>query len=260
MKKSLFTDYDGFVEKFKPKKTTDDCYTPSAVYDVVLNYVSDRVDLTGKRILRPFYPGGDFENEDYTNAVVIDNPPFSIMARILRFYKQRKIPYFLFAPSLTMFSSYTGAETYIIASAQVVYDNGAVVRTSFVTNMWGDDLIIVDGDLRTEIESSIAKVSTRLPKSRYPDNIAIAAHLGKLAKPGVTMKIPRSAAVYIRKMDYQGGKAIFGSGFILNTKAAAEKAAAEKAAAEKAAAEKAIEFKLSPRELRIIEELDKMTQ
>ena len=250
MKKSLFTDYDGFVEKFKPKKTTDDCYTPSAVYDVVLNYVSDRVDLTGKRILRPFYPGGDFENEDYTNAVVIDNPPFSIMARILRFYKQRKIPYFLFAPSLTMFSSYTGAETYIIASAQVVYDNGAVVRTSFVTNMWGDDLIIVDGDLRTEIESSIAKVSTRLPKYRYPDNIAIAAHLGKLAKPGVTMKIPRSAAVYIRKMDYQGGKAIFGSGFILNTKAAAEKAAAEKA----------IEFKLSPRELRIIEELDKMTQ
>lgn len=23
-----FEDYDGFVEKFKPKKTTDDCYTP----------------------------------------------------------------------------------------------------------------------------------------------------------------------------------------------------------------------------------------
>ena len=247
MGKNLFTDYDGFVEKFKPKKTTDDCYTPPAVYDVVLKYVSDRVDLTGKRILRPFYPGGDFENEDYTNAVVIDNPPFSIMSRILRFYKQRKIPYFLFAPSLTMFSSYTGAETYIIASAQVVYDNGAVVRTSFVTNMWGDDLIIVDGDLRTEIESSIAKVSASLPKYRYPDNIATAAHLEKLAKPGVTMKIPRSAAVFIRKMDYQGGKGLFGGGFLLNTKAAAEKAAAEKA----------VEFKLSARELRIIEELDK---
>lgn len=23
-----FTDYGGFVEKFKPKRTTDDCYTP----------------------------------------------------------------------------------------------------------------------------------------------------------------------------------------------------------------------------------------
>ena len=26
-------DYEGFVEKFKPKKTTDDCYTPPLVYD-----------------------------------------------------------------------------------------------------------------------------------------------------------------------------------------------------------------------------------
>ena len=28
-------DYDAFVEKFKPKKTTDDCYTPPLVYDAV---------------------------------------------------------------------------------------------------------------------------------------------------------------------------------------------------------------------------------
>lgn len=33
--KHLFEDYDGFVEKFKPKKTTDDCYTPPDVYDCV---------------------------------------------------------------------------------------------------------------------------------------------------------------------------------------------------------------------------------
>ena len=38
-KKSLFTDYEGFVDKFKPKKTTDDCYTPAEVYGAVLNYV-----------------------------------------------------------------------------------------------------------------------------------------------------------------------------------------------------------------------------
>ncbi len=24
-------DYDEFIEKFKPKKTTDDCYTPTCV-------------------------------------------------------------------------------------------------------------------------------------------------------------------------------------------------------------------------------------
>lgn len=27
--------YDEFVEKFKPKKTTDDCYTPPEIYEVI---------------------------------------------------------------------------------------------------------------------------------------------------------------------------------------------------------------------------------
>ena len=30
-------EYEDFVEKFKPKKTTDDCYTPPNVYEEVLN-------------------------------------------------------------------------------------------------------------------------------------------------------------------------------------------------------------------------------
>lgn len=30
-----FNDYEGFVAKFQPKKTTDDCYTPPAVYEAV---------------------------------------------------------------------------------------------------------------------------------------------------------------------------------------------------------------------------------
>ena len=27
--------YEEFVEKFKPKLTTDDCYTPPTIYDIV---------------------------------------------------------------------------------------------------------------------------------------------------------------------------------------------------------------------------------
>lgn len=50
---TLFDDYEGFVEKFKRKKTTDDCYTPKEVYDVVLNYVDERYPLEGKEIIRP---------------------------------------------------------------------------------------------------------------------------------------------------------------------------------------------------------------
>lgn len=34
--------YEEFVEKFKPKKTTDDCYTPPAVYDALADWVADK--------------------------------------------------------------------------------------------------------------------------------------------------------------------------------------------------------------------------
>ncbi len=35
--------YEEFVEKFKPKKTTDDCYTPPIIYDAVLNWVRENI-------------------------------------------------------------------------------------------------------------------------------------------------------------------------------------------------------------------------
>ena len=67
--------YDAFVAKFKRKKTTDDCYTPPAVYDAVLRYVDERVmPLDGLEVLRPFKPGGDYLTERYGEiTVVIDN-------------------------------------------------------------------------------------------------------------------------------------------------------------------------------------------
>ena len=52
--KELFEDYDGFVEKFKPKKTTDDCYTPPEVYAVVLDYVRERWGVEESDVVRPF--------------------------------------------------------------------------------------------------------------------------------------------------------------------------------------------------------------
>ena len=43
--KGLFDDYEGFVEKFKPKKTTDDCYTPPEVYNEVMAWVRENCDM-----------------------------------------------------------------------------------------------------------------------------------------------------------------------------------------------------------------------
>jgi hypothetical protein len=92
-------DYGEFVEKFKAKLTTDDCYTPVEVYEAVLGWLREKVDIEGCNIVRPFCPGGDYEAYDYKeDDVVVDNPPFSILARILRFYQGRGIRFFLFGP------------------------------------------------------------------------------------------------------------------------------------------------------------------
>ena len=48
-RQETFNDYDGFVEKFKPKKTTDDCYTPKEVYDVILEWAVERYGIDPAR-------------------------------------------------------------------------------------------------------------------------------------------------------------------------------------------------------------------
>ena len=96
--------YDQFVDKFKPKLTTDDCYTPDAVYDAVAGWVAKEYKLDQSDFVRPFWPGGDYESYDYPEGcVVVDNPPFSILSKIVRFYDSRKIRFFLWAPALTLF-------------------------------------------------------------------------------------------------------------------------------------------------------------
>ena len=103
---TLFDDYDGFIGKFEVKKTTDDCYTPKDVVSAVVNYVAKNCNIEGLTIVRPFYPGGDYKSVQYEkNHVVIDNPPFSILAEICRFYADNGIRFFLFAPHLTLFDS-----------------------------------------------------------------------------------------------------------------------------------------------------------
>ena len=76
-RQATFNDYDGFVEKFKPKKTTDDCYTPPAVYETIKNWACSEYGIDPSKVVRPFYPGGDYESFDYSGGkVVVDNPPF----------------------------------------------------------------------------------------------------------------------------------------------------------------------------------------
>lgn len=281
----VLNDYEGFVEKFKPKKTTDDCYTPPEIYDTILEWLGENVDLKGREIKRPFYPGGDYKAEHYPdNCVVVDNPPFSILSKIINFYVASGVKFFLFAPTLTMASAKISGRTdiditYITCGVTVTYANGAIVNTSFVSNLFGDVRVWACHELYQRIkrvnDRCVKEKKVRPPVFDYPGNVTSAAILSRLPKHGVSIKIKKQECRYISALDSQKrvSKGIFGSGFLLSDRAAAEKAAAEKmlekniveekamqekAAAEKAAAEKAaaIVWELSEREKRIIKELN----
>ena len=236
--------YEGFVEKFKPKLTTDDCYTPPAVYDAVLGWVKDNIDIEGCRIVRPFYPGGDYESEVYEeNDVVVDNPPFSIITKIVRFYMAQNVRFFLFAPHLTAFQPGRFCSS-IICDVCITYANGAKVATDFVTNMLGDVAFMTCPKLRDSINVAQKGSGVSLPKYDYPVNVVSAALLGKIANvPFVTR---RNQVEYIRKLDSQKGKAIFGGGYLIS----------DKLAAERAAARETIIWELSAREVDIIKQLE----
>ena len=259
-------DYDGFVKKFEPKKTTDDCYTPEDVYKAICGWVNDNVmPLECVRIVRPFYPGGDYENFDYQPGdFVLDNPPFSILAKIRRFYAKRGIGYFLFAPSLTLFTSLASDdETFIVAAADIKYENGAIVRTGFITNLMPGDLrVAVRGDLHKvidEVQKSRPRKNADIPVYDYPATVITAARLQKIAERGINLDFPKDeVSAKVPRMDFfDKGKSIFGGGFFISERLAAEKLAAEKLAAEKLAERAKKIFILSDREKEIIKKLSK---
>ena len=233
-------EYKQFVNKFKPKKTTDDCYTPDNIYEAVLAWAAEKYGFDKAKVVRPFWPGGNYEAFDYPDGcVVVDNPPFSILSKIVRFYMRHGVAFFLFAPALTTFIAPESGVNYICCGASVTYENGAVVNTSFVTSM-GEYLVETTPDLYKIIKAvndeNRRQRTKQVRKYTMPDAVALAARLNYLSVHDTPYKIRRRDALFICDLDCKCE--LFGGAFLLSEKAAAEKAATEKAA-------------LSPRELKI---------
>lgn len=248
----VFHDYESFVTKFKDNpKTTDDCYTPQDVYEAVVKYVGTITDLEGKEVLRPFFPGGDYVNAEYPeDGVVIDNPPFSMFTKICRFYSERKIPFFLFGPGLTIFSCLKYCSVVVVAS-QIEFSNRAKVKCNFATNLLGDVLVTISPELSEAIAACPSQnQKVNLPKYRYPEELLSVSDLQTMAKGNLPFSVKRSEAVLVRNLDKHPKKSgLFGDHLLIS------KSAAVKAAAVKAAAVKAIPIPLSEREKRIINNL-----
>ena len=242
-------EYQDFIAKFEQARTTDDCYTPDLIYEAVVEWVEDEYGVNRSNFVRPFYPGGDYQNHKYReNDIVVDNPPFSIFSEIVTFYCEKGIRFFLFAPSLTIINSADKC-TAVAVNVGVTYENGASVSTSFCTNMEDEEIIIRTApelykklfETNKEVRKEITKA---LPKYEYPDQIVTAAMMGRWSKYGIDQQFNRKNCAIISALDSQkeAGKAIYGKGLLLSERAAAERAAAER-------------WTLSEREWRMVKEL-----
>ena len=168
-------EYQEFLQKFEAKKTTDDCYTPPLVYEAVADYVAGEYGLNKDNFVRPFVPGGDYQAEKYKKTdIVVDNPPFSILSKIIDYYNEHGIKYFLFAPHLTLFSANNKNCAYIIVGINITYENGAKVNTSFITNL-EDCAFRSAPKLFKAIENAnsenLKQTKKSLPVYKYPLNV-----------------------------------------------------------------------------------------
>lgn len=265
----VFHDYESYVAKFQNKeKTTDDTYTPPDVYDAVLHYVGTIYDMSGKEVLRPFYPGGDYRHAVYPDdGVVIDNPPFSIFTEICKFYSEAKIPFFLFGPGLTIMSVLSYCSVVII-SKSIIFSNGAVVKCNFATNLLGDIWVTSAVTLDKAIDQLPSQnIKKNLPKYSYPANLLSVSNFQTIARGDEDFVIRKTEGVICRDLDCHPKKGgLFGNHILVTTERgrAAERAVerATECAAQRAAerAAEATPVPLSPRERRIIEKLDAMNE
>ena len=210
--------YDEFVDKFKEKLTTDDCYTPPVVYDIVRKFVDEKVaPLKDRKVIRPFFPGGNFEDlKQYPkDCVVLDNPPFSLLSKILRFYHEHDIQFFLFGPHLTLFSAHEIQElTYLPVCAPVTYENGAVVSTGFITNMTPGLKIWIPEGLRHSIRE-VQRNTDPIDEYLIPSCVITSSRLGVIAGvKGCELKITTEECAYIKNLQSMedAGKGLYGGG------------------------------------------------
>lgn len=256
-------EYFDWLSKFETKKTTDDCYTPPAVYNAVLEYVHEQVrNLDGLKIVRPFFPNGDYTDlSQYDeNTIVIDNPPFSLISKISKFYQDNHIQFFLFAPAMTVLQCMrtTDGLTAIIAPHPITYANGAVVPTAFITNMLPTIKAKTALTLFQKLKVIETLIKPSFPKYSYPKNILMVNELQKFCRVGIEFEVLANESCYIRNIASQKtqGKTLFGGGLFISDAKAKELQVKELQAKKLQVEKDSIVWTLSDHEKQIIDKLN----
>lgn len=173
--------------------------------------MADRYGLDPQNFVRPFVPNGDYQSFDYApDAIVVDNPPFSILSKIQQFYTRHNIKFFLFAPALTIFKPFfaDAGICAICAGSTIAYDNGAAVNTSFVTNLEPGGHIAISAPglyqaIKRADEIQRKKNKKQLPKYVYPDNVLTATMVNYLSAHGIDYAVCSKDAYLVRALDDQ---------------------------------------------------------
>jgi hypothetical protein len=140
------------------------------------------------QVIRPFFPGGDYENADYPKGcIVVDNPPFSIFSKIVDFYLQNGIKFFLFAPSLTTLGVVVkrNGTTFVHTNIEVTYENGAKVNTGFITNLSPEVFYTTAPALHQAIKAAQDKKAKKTRKLEYPENIFTVQMATRISRGGL---------------------------------------------------------------------------
>ena len=139
----------------------------------------------------------------------------------------------------------------------ITYENGAIVNTSFITNLENPDIQIYGSKtlydaVKTANDINVKSMTKQLPKYQYPNNVVTVSRIKKISKY-TDIKIPRSQLHYVRTLDGQKKykKTIYGGGFLCS-----DKIEQEIKAEEIKAEDSLFYWQLSDREKEIIKKLD----
>ena len=151
----------------------------------------------------------------------------------------------------------------IHTNCYIIYDNGANVKTSFLTNLEPQNLQIRTAPglyqvVKKATETIQKETKKQLPKYIYPNCVVQAARINAYSKYWIEFKVPKSESFFVSQLDAQKGKkkTIFGGGFLISERCAAEKERADRELAERERVERerVEHFELSDREKEIIKE------
>ena len=200
--------YNYCVTNGRNINTPDECYTPPAVYDTVLDYVVKRYNLQDKHIVRPFIPGGDYQRYVYhKNDVVVDNPPFSITTKIANWYIDHNIPFLLFINGLygvSLSRGLHGKATVIVTNANVsFYNQGSEkrIKLGFVTNLEPKNIIVRgDATLTDRLNGLVKKKSFN--RYHYPENFLKNNDILSALQRNVELKLTTDNCLFEDNLDY----------------------------------------------------------